>query len=157
MMTSWCEDVGCHCLGLLWSIIGVTFVAALEVTLIELSLIQSMENCFMNRTCFIQTIFAFYKDGSNLPMGQTILSRDTNLSYQKHFKEPQKSFLRNFIEDTWENNIVPMLLYPDLNLLKMFANTMQTIFDEDWLNWSKWTIRVNPYCLRLLIVRDVLK
>ena len=78
----------------------MTFVAALEVTLIELSLIQSMENCFMNRTCFIQTIFAFYKDGSNLPMGQTILSRDTNLSYQKHFKEPQKSFLRNFIEDT---------------------------------------------------------
>ena len=56
-------------------------------------------------------------------MGETVLSRDTNLS--KTFQRVRKSFLRNLIEDTWENNIVPMLLYPDLNLLKMFANTVQ--------------------------------
>ena len=60
-----------------------------------------------------------YKDN----MGQTVLSHDTNLS--KTFQGVRKSFLRNLIDDTWENNIVPMLLYPDLNLLKMFANTTQ--------------------------------
>ena len=56
-------------------------------------------------------------------MGQTVLSCNTSLS--KTFEGARKSFLPNLVEDTWENNIVSMLLYPDLNLLKMFANTMQ--------------------------------
>ena len=56
-------------------------------------------------------------------MCQTVLSFDTNLS--KTFQGVRKFFLRNLVEDTSENNIVPMLLYPDLNLLKMFANTTQ--------------------------------
>ena len=68
-------------------------------------------------------------------MGETVLSRDTNLS--KTFQRVRKSFLRNLIEDTWENNIVPMLLYPDLSLLKMFANTTQIKSNQDWLNCSK--------------------
>ena len=56
-------------------------------------------------------------------MGQTFLSRDTNLS--KTFQGVKKSFLQYLIDDTWENNTAPMLLYPDLNLLKMFPNTTQ--------------------------------
>ena len=56
-------------------------------------------------------------------MGETVLSRDTNLS--KTFQGVRIKLLRNFIEDAGENNIVPILLYPDLNLLKMFASTTQ--------------------------------
>ena len=63
----------------------------------------------------IQIIFAFYKDGSNLPK-RTIWVKPYCPAiqiYQKHFKESEKSFLRNLIEETWENNIVRILLYPD--------------------------------------------
>ena len=59
-------------------------------------------------------------------MGQTVLSRDTNLS--KTFQGVRKSFLRNIIDDTWDNNIVPLLLYPDLNLLKMFVQRKSNHF-----------------------------
>ena len=41
------------------------------------------------------------------------------------------------------------------NVCKYSAN--QTIFDKDLLNWSKWTIWVNPYCLWLLIARQYFK
>ena len=59
-------------------------------------------------------------------MGQTVLSRDTNLS--KTFQGVRKSFLRNIIDDTWDNNVVPLLLYPDLNLLKMFVQRKSNHF-----------------------------
>ena len=59
-------------------------------------------------------------------MGQTVLSRDTNLS--KTFQGVRKSFLRNIIDDTWDNNIDPLLLYPDLNLLKMFVQRKSNHF-----------------------------
>ena len=81
-------------------------------------------------------------------MGQTVLSRDTNLS--KTFQGVRKSFLRNLIDDTWENNIVPMLLYPDLNLLKMFANTEQI---KPFLIKSYW-IDLNGQYASTRIVRD---
>ena len=86
--------------------------------------------------------------------GSNVLSRDINLS--KTFQGVTKKLLAQLyrlIEDTWENNTALMLLYPDLNLLKMFANTTQTSFDKHWLNWSKWTMRVNSYCSWLLIVK----
>ena len=81
-------------------------------------------------------------------MGQTVLSRDTNLS--KTFQGVRKSFLRKLIDDTWENNIVPMLLYPDLNLLKMFANTEQI---KPFLIKSYW-IDLNGQYASTRIVRD---
>ena len=81
-------------------------------------------------------------------MGQTVLSHDTNLS--KTFQGVRKSFLRNLIDDTWENNIVPMLLYPDLNLLKMFANTKQI---KPFLIKSYW-IDLNGQYASTRIVRD---
>ena len=89
--------------------------------------------CFLIRTCWecsklqLNSI-AFYearriKFTQKNNMGQTVLSHDTNLS--KTFQGVTKRFLRNLIENTWESNIVPMLLYPDRELLKMFANAKQ--------------------------------
>ena len=73
-------------------------------------------------------------------MGQTVLSCNTSLS--KTFEGARKSFLRNLVEDTWENNIVfdVIISWSEFteNVCKYNAN--QTIFDKDWLNWSKWTI-----------------
>ena len=115
---------------------------------------KHVENCNL-----IHTIFAFYKDGSNLPK-RTIWVKLYCLAiqiYQKYFKESEKSFLQNLIEDTWEkcsNVIVSQSEFIE-NVCKYNKN--QTIFDKDWLNWSKWTIWVNPYCPWLSIVRDTLK
>ena len=90
-------------------------------------------------------------------MGQTVLSRDTNLSKtfqgvrKKLFTEPYRGYLR---EQYCSNLIVYQSEFTE-NVCKYKEN--QTIFDQDWLNWSKLTIRVNPYCSWLLIVRDIVK
>ena len=72
------------------------------------------------------------------------MSRDTNLSKtfqgvrKKLFTEPYWGYLRK----QYCSNLIVSRSESIENVCKYNAN--QTIFDKDWLDWSKWTIWVNP-------------
>ena len=54
-------------------------------------------------------------------MGQAVLSHDKNLS--EIYKE--KNSWRNHVENLLEDNIVQMVLYLDISLLKIFVNVTE--------------------------------
>ena len=89
--------------------------------------------------------------GSNRIVPRYKFIKNISRSQKKLFTEPYRWYLR---EQYCSNVIVSRSEFTE-NVCKYNAN--QTIFDKDWLNWSKWTIRVNPYCPWLLIVRDILQ
>ena len=87
-------------------------------------------------------------------MGQTVLSRDRNLSiiYQGERKEL-------FMEPYWEslkwqdhsNGIVSWHKFTE-NFCKYNANWTISVFDKSWL---KWRMRVNPHCPWLAFVKNI--
>ena len=62
-------------------------------------------------------------------MGQTVYCPAISKTFQGVTKKFFTQFYQGNLREQYCSNVI--LLYPDLNLLKMFANTMQTIFDKD--------------------------
>ena len=78
--------------------------------------------------------------GSNRIVPQYKFIKNISRSKKKLFTKPYWGYLR---EQHCSDVIISRSEFTE-NVCKY--NTTQTIFDNDWLNWSKWTIPVNPYC-----------
>ena len=97
----------------------------IKVIRVKLSLDQNLLDMFKVTTQFKQHFL--YKDGSNLPK-RTIWVKPycpVIKIYKKHFKEKEKSFSWNLIENPWEHKMVQMVLYLDMSLLNILSNTTQ--------------------------------
>ena len=78
--------------------------------------------------------------GSNCIVPRYKFTKNISRSHKKSFYTTLSRIFERTI--LFQCYCIPTWIY-----WKCFANTTETIFDKDWLNWSKWTIRVNLYCL----------
>ena len=106
---------------------------------------QESYDCSMK----IDKVYLKGQYGSNCIVPRYKFIKNISRSQKKAFHGTLRGYLR---EQYCSNLIVYQSEFTE-NVCKYKAN--QTIFDKDWLSWSKLTIRVNPYCPWLLIARDI--